>query len=418
MRMILALLFANAAAASAHAADQAVPLRRAAEYLWSQQGDDGGWHSSQYGLLRSGQALTPFVLQALLQVPESVCPRPKGGIGRALAFILEHSDDDGFLGRGDPDVSEYPVYSTSYSLQCLVAPLEFDEESRWLVQRAYVRKKFRGGPGRGGALIGLERYVVQIRSLAGAQFAEANGFDPRHPAYGGWGFDKPRAAGQPAHMDLAHTRQALEALAAARKWNRFQDAMYDHAAVEKRAQDFLRVVQKHPAAKAQPKRGDGPPLSGAPPYDGGFYFSPVVLEANKGREERQGDAAYFRSYATATCDGLLALVACGVPRNDERVTKAADWLRAHEDFDYPEGVPRDHPEPWGEAIRFYHYAARAEAYAALDWPGEWREKLAAAVAKRQAPDGSFRNEVSPLMKEDDPLLCTGLAVVALAHCQK
>ena len=41
-------------------------LARAAEYLWSQQSEDGGWHSHTYGLLRSGQSLTPFVLDALL----------------------------------------------------------------------------------------------------------------------------------------------------------------------------------------------------------------------------------------------------------------------------------------------------------------------------------------------------------------
>lgn len=52
------------------------PLARAANYLWHQQTPDGGWHSKTYGLLRSGQALTPFVLDALLQVPEEVYKPP------------------------------------------------------------------------------------------------------------------------------------------------------------------------------------------------------------------------------------------------------------------------------------------------------------------------------------------------------
>jgi hypothetical protein len=34
-------------------------------------------------------------------------------------------------------------------------------------------------------------------------------------------------------------------------------------------------------------------------YDGGFYFSPVVLAANKGGSEA-GSQTSFRSYATAT----------------------------------------------------------------------------------------------------------------------
>ena len=39
-------------------------LARAASYLWAQQGADGGWRSATYGLLASGQSLTPFVLVA------------------------------------------------------------------------------------------------------------------------------------------------------------------------------------------------------------------------------------------------------------------------------------------------------------------------------------------------------------------
>ena len=79
-------------------------LSAAAEYLWSMQGEDGGWHSPQYGVLRSGQALTPFVLDALLAVPESTFARPQGGVDRALAFIVAHVDEAGCIGRNDPEV--------------------------------------------------------------------------------------------------------------------------------------------------------------------------------------------------------------------------------------------------------------------------------------------------------------------------
>ena len=46
-------------------------LAEAAGWLWSQQAADGGWHSSTYRLLESGQALTPFILHALLPGKES-----------------------------------------------------------------------------------------------------------------------------------------------------------------------------------------------------------------------------------------------------------------------------------------------------------------------------------------------------------
>ena len=66
-------------------------LRHAVSWLWSRQEADGGWHSHTYGLLRSGQALTPFVLEALLEAPEEVYPQPRGQVDRALAFIRQRT---------------------------------------------------------------------------------------------------------------------------------------------------------------------------------------------------------------------------------------------------------------------------------------------------------------------------------------
>jgi hypothetical protein len=372
--------------------DPAESIRRACEFLWIQQATDGGWHSEQYAVLRSGQSLTPFVLHALLAVPESTCPRPKDGVQRALSFIRSRVGENGSVGHSDPDIADYPVYSTAYALLCLVA-INDDSALRAANDGQLTTRMY--------------------SFLSDAQFDEAHGFATTNPAYGGWGFDMPKKDGDPGHMDLAHTRRALQALRAL-----MPDRGYPQFT---RGELFLRVVQRHPGALAEPPgirrylhyRSDTP-------FDGGFYFSPVVEQANKGRflAGIDGKAVpHFRSYATATCDGILALLACGVNRRDERVVRAVEWLREQDDLTYPQGVPTDHPEPWGEAIRFYHFAVRAEAYDALRWPGgDWRTRLSALVARHQAADGSFRNAASPLMKEDDSLLCTALALVALTRC--
>jgi len=63
-------------------------IARAAGYLWGVQAGDGGWHSRTYGLLRSGQSLTPFVLDALLEVPEEVHPRSRVNVARAIGLKL------------------------------------------------------------------------------------------------------------------------------------------------------------------------------------------------------------------------------------------------------------------------------------------------------------------------------------------
>jgi hypothetical protein len=369
-------------AAPSSAVDAEAVLARAAGWLWDRQGEDGGWHSETYGLLKSGQAYTPFVLAALLDVPADVVPRPPAGVERGLQFIRRHVSERGALGWSDPDVLEYPNYATADALRCLLRAA--DEGDRLLIVR-------------------LREY------LESQQYGEARGFEPGHPAYGGWGFGGALPPGVPGHMDLAHTRRVLEALRAAGT-NRAEP--YRSAAV------FLRLVQKHPDdPREQPSltpfsRREIIPV----PYDGGFYFSPVVLQANKGGEAVQG-RPYFRSYASATCDGILALLAAGVAADDERIRSAAAWLARHPRLDYPEGIPEDGPEPWGPALRFYHIATRADVYRRLDWPGAWRAEAARLLAGWQDEDGSFRNSDSPLMKEDDWLLATTLAVSALNGCR-
>src|SRR4029077_4882537 len=78
-----------------------MPLRRAVEFLWSRQSDNGGFPSRKYGLLRSGQSLTPFVLDALLEVAEAVVPRDPARIDKTIDFIRQNTNKDGALGLND-----------------------------------------------------------------------------------------------------------------------------------------------------------------------------------------------------------------------------------------------------------------------------------------------------------------------------
>ena len=94
-------------------------VARAAEYLWSQESEDGGWHSHTYGLLRSGQSLTGFVLEALLDVPGDVYPLPVARVDRALAFIRRNRTSDGAVGMMDPSIPDYPNYSTALAISAL-----------------------------------------------------------------------------------------------------------------------------------------------------------------------------------------------------------------------------------------------------------------------------------------------------------
>jgi squalene-hopene/tetraprenyl-beta-curcumene cyclase len=340
----------TAAAAACSWKRQRGSLARAAQYLWAQQGPDGGFHSATYGLLRSGQSLTPFVLGALLRVPAATAPAPAGAVDRAIAFIRRHTRADGAVGvTGDAD---YPNYATALAVDALVA-----------AQRGLPAVAHRAKAGSWTADI-----TPMVAHLRAQQFSEANGWTPEHPAYGGWGMGgairRPPGAG---HVDLSMTRFVLEAL-------RVSGVDGSDPAMT-RARVFLERSQNH---------------------DGGFFFSPVIPALNKAGQSAEG----FVSYGTTTADGVLALRASGVPDSDDRMARAIAWLDSNHQSDQVPGFDQDEsPQTsWRTGLRFYYAAAisRVQPQQRLRLP-------------EQADDGSFRN-TNGRVKEDDPLIATAFAI--------
>jgi squalene-hopene/tetraprenyl-beta-curcumene cyclase len=323
------------------------PAERAADWLWSSQRRDGSWRSEHYAVLRSGQAMTPFVLRALLAAGSAGHDQQ---VARALAFVRGSIDADGAIGYGDPELLEYPVYATSLATLVL----------------AQVQ-----GPG------DAQRVAAMAAWLARQQCGEARGFAEAAPAYGAFGFGaRGLAPGDPGHVDLTHTRFALQALAAAGQLS---------PEIRERAFVLLGRLQRQ---------------------EGGFSFSPVVAAANKAGRDADGR---FRAYATATADGLLALRALGLSEDDRRVAAARDWLQRNFSAARIGGIDEHPPEPWHDALRCYHAMVVAEALPSA------RASLRAMLGARQAADGSFCCPMVTAMKEDDPLLATALALGALAR---
>ena len=331
-------------------------LTRAAQYLWAQQSADGGFHSATYGLLRSGQSLTPFVLGALLRVSDATAPAPAGAVNRAIAFIRRHTSVDGAVGVSGGDV-DYPNYATALAVDALMAA------KHRLPAVAHNAKA-------GSWTADIEPMVGQLRAQ---QFSEANGWTSEQAAYGGWGMGgairRPPDAG---HVDLSMTRFVLGALRAS--------GVDGSDPAMTRARVFLERSQNH---------------------DGGFVFSPVMPALNKAGPSANG----FISYGTATADGVLALRASGVPDSDDRIAKALAWLdRNHQSDRVPGFDEGEGPQAsWGAGLRFYYAAAIARI-----GPRQ-RVRL-----PEQADDGSFRNP-NGRVKEDDPLIATTCAIQMLTR---
>ena len=342
-------------------ADAVESLRRAARYLWSQQADDGAWHSNHYGLLRSGQSLTPFVLDALLQVPQSVYQPERKKVVQAVSFMLHNVDADGALGRADPSLPDYPNYATAFALKSLV--------------RVELPNR----------LINTAPMVDYLRRQ---QFTEQNGWHPHDAPYGAWGMGGDvRTPPNAGHVDLSMTRNVLQALAV-------MGVPPDGPAMQK-ARVYVERCHNYDAGKPGT-------------LDGGFYFSTVVLDANKAGED--GDR--FRSYGTATADGILSLLALGYGPTDKRVQAAARWLTAHHRANGATGFEGEAYRRWPQGLRYYYAAASTEALRRLGLAREPR--VSEALRPLQQPDGSWSN-AEDLVKEDDPLIATPFAVRAFVN---
>jgi hypothetical protein len=336
-------------------------LAGAANYLWSQQARDGGWPSHTYGLLRSGQSLTPFVLDALLQVPGNVYRLPSDKLERAIRFIRANTNADGALGMMDPGLPDYPNYATALAVSVL------------------CRAK----------CAGWEKDIQpMVRYLRRMQFSEQNGWKPADAPYGGWGMGgMEHPPPNPGHVDLSMTRYVVQALRAA--------GVSPGDPAFARARIFVERCQNYDPQN--PKDADG-----------GFFFSTTESDTNKAGY----DGKHFRSYGTTTADGILALVAIGGTLQDRRIRAAHNWLISHHrDMAVPGFIGQAY-QRWPKGLAFYYAASATEAFRAL---GTLMDTSVADSLKRtQRGDGSWANPEN-LVKEDDPLIATAFAVRALAN---
>lgn len=144
--------------------------------------------------------------------------------------------------------------------------------------------------------------------------------------------------------------------------------------------------------------------------DGGFFFTPHP-------DDPMNKAGGATSYGSATADGLLALLACDCEPDHPRVKAAMYWLDRHDKLHAVPEIPTGGHETseLSEGLRFYYYAALATAMEKLPRApfADRRERLVREIHAMQRHNGSWQNE-STAMKEDDPLIATALAVMALA----
>jgi hypothetical protein len=346
---------------------RAAALEKALEFLAKAQSKDGGWHSQTYGQFKGGAALTAFVLDAVSRGPEVWRKKNSIAVERGFEFLRA-----GFVKRGTiacPDGSlDHPTYGAAL----------------WLASRRRLKLPAE-----------MPMHGKLIQYLLGAQCTEERGFDKDVPSYGGWDF-----LGQgDAHGITTGTNVSVVCLVA-----------------EGLAGETPAAGSKYAKEIAAALNLAGEWTSRCQQKDGGFCFTPEPMSLNNKADFKDKERHEARAYGTATCDGIRALVACGIKSDDKRIAQGIAWLAERPSLELVPGFEGLPPElGWQRGLRFYYYATLAQVLPLLPAAdvAARQNALLEMLLKLQRADGSFVNE-SDRMRENDPLIATGLAVTALA----
>lgn len=234
--------------------------------------------------------------------------------------------------------------------------------------------------------------------------------DKDHPFYGGVGYGR---SGRPDNSNLNMFMQAM------------QDAGVspDDESV-KRALVFLQRTQMDDRVNTMDfAKGS---------RQGGFVYATVPdaesVDSKPGQshagmiEETLSDgtkASRLRAYGSMTYAGFKSYVYAELPKNDQRVKSALEWIQHNYTLDENPGM--------GQSGLYYYYVVFARALKAWGEPtiatlndkGEstgktlnWRADLIDKLASLQNEDGSFRS-VDNRWMENNPELITAYALIAL-----
>ena len=359
-----------------------------AAFLLARQSEDGAWRSDVYGAFRRGDALTPLALRALLALP----PAPASSAAELDLAVARGSDYLAALAPGIGAPVDPPLFAVYTAAQATEVLAQSSEPAHRAARDAW------------------------LAALEGRQLSEALGWSADEAPFGGWGYSTavprkpPPGALQPPLLEanLSATVFALEGLRAA-------GTAADGPAC-RRALIFLERLQNY----AEPASDFD---------DGGFHFidaDPVRNKAGVAGTDASGRVR-FRSYGSATADGLRGLLLCGRTSTDPGVRAAFAWLEEHFSSQVHPGAFAPRLAADRDGLFYYWAASVARAFnlarlgprlnPAGRPPVPWAEQLAQQLIDRQGSGGAWVNPVVT-MREDEPIVATSMALLALSDLRR
>jgi squalene-hopene/tetraprenyl-beta-curcumene cyclase len=224
--------------------------------------------------------------------------------------------------------------------------------------------------------------------------------------------------GSSTHSDLSNTTLAVEALHYSKK--ALADTPFDDSAEFdldwKAAVAFISACQN---TEATVKRlGDSAGLRDED--QGGFIYYPGDTKSEEIELKTDaGTKTALRSYGSMSYAGLLSFIYAEMDRDDPRIAAAMDWLRSNYTLEENPGMDAQ------GLYYYYHTMAKALALSGTRTlvdpsgkPIDWKQDLAKTLIARQADDGSWTNATSNRWMEDNPILVTAYALLALEHVHR
>lgn len=353
----------------------------------------------------------------------------------ALAFLTQKQLEDGSFPHFHERERASPTMTAmvAWALAATVDPDDLESEARTALEAAIARLKnliAENGAldtsgwdighqnyGTACAIMALKRHdavgnkaeIEQLRRfLLANQVSEAHGYDAIDWRYGGFPYYESMKS-QRLRTDISTASYVAAALVAA-------DTPGDHR-VWQRLGLFLDETQNDQLRGQDQDRAKEAPLR-----DGGFAFHP--RDSKAGRVVISDSLIVYRSYGSATADGLRALIAVDGSSSSNKAVAALRWLARNYQLQYNPGF--ESPEdPRAQGIYFYYLHSLAQSLLAakvvrISRKGEsgedeihhWPSEIIRELAKRQRPNGAWRNK-EEFMNENDELVATSLALLAL-----
>lgn len=163
-----------------------------------------------------------------------------------------------------------------------------------------------------------------------------------------------------------------------------------------------------------PGQNDQPWASGDSINRGGFVYYPGNSKA--GEMKLANGKSALRSYGSMTYAGFMSYLFADIKKDDLRIVEAYNWLRRNYTLGENPGLGQDglyyYYQVMAKALKIY---GQNEIVLSNGTKISWRSDLVKKLLSLQSNDGSWVNN-SGRWWENDPVLCTAYAVVAIEMC--